>query len=51
MLFRSLGDGLYACRPIMELCESYGWEYIFTFKEGRTPTAFAEARDLMEQQL
>ena len=44
-----LGDGLYACRPIMELCESYGWEYIFTFKEGRTPTAFAEARDLMEQ--
>ena len=30
-------------------CGSYGWEYIFTFKEGRTPTAFAEARDLMEQ--
>ena len=44
-----LGDGLYACRPVMELCESYGWEYVFTFKEGRTPTAFAEARDLMEQ--
>ena len=44
-----LGDGLYACKPIMELCESYGWEYIFTFKEGRTPTAFAEARDRMEQ--
>lgn len=44
-----LGDGLYACRPIMELCEGYGWEYVFTFREGRTPKAFADARDLMEQ--
>ena len=44
-----LGDGLYACAPLMELCEKHGWDYIFTFKEGRTPRAYAEARDLMEQ--
>ena len=36
-----LGDGIYACKPIMELGESYGWEYIFTFKDhtGTVPTA------------
>ena len=44
-----LGDGLYACAPLMELCEKYGWDYIFTFKEGRTPRAYADARGLMEQ--
>ena len=32
-----LGDGLYACAPLMHLCEKYGWEYMFTFKRGRTP--------------
>ena len=26
-----LGDGLYACAPLMELCEKHGWDYIFTF--------------------
>jgi hypothetical protein len=44
-----LGDGLYACAPLMQLCEKYNWEYIFTFKKGRTPKAYADAQDLMEQ--
>lgn len=44
-----LGDGLYACAPLMELCEKCGWDYIFTFREGRTPRAYAEAGDLMRQ--
>ena len=44
-----LGDGLYACAPLMRLCEKHDWEYIFTFKEGRTPKAYADAQDLMEQ--
>ncbi len=30
-----IGDALYQCRPIMDLCESYKWKYIFTAKEGR----------------
>ena len=33
----------------MRLCEKYNWEYIFTFKKGRTPKAYADAQDLMEQ--
>lgn len=44
-----LGDGLYACAPLMELCEKCGWDYVFTFREGRTPRAYAEAGDLMRQ--
>ena len=44
-----LGDGLYACAPLMRLCEKYGWEYVFTFKKGRAPKAYADAQDLMEQ--
>lgn len=43
-----LGDGLYACTPLMKLCDSYHWKYIFTFKEGRTPKAYAEAQELMK---
>ena len=31
----------------MEICDSYGWDYIFTFKEGRTPRASADAQELM----
>lgn len=42
-----LGDALYACAPLMRICEGFGWDYIFTFKEGRTPTAYADARKLM----
>ena len=43
-----LGDSLYACAPLMEVCEENGWHYVFTFKEGRTPAAYADARKLME---
>ena len=31
----------------MEICDSYGWDYIFTFKEGGTPRAYADAQELM----
>jgi hypothetical protein len=37
-----LGDGLYACGPVLSVCEQNGWEYIFTFKEGGLPQVFAE---------
>ena len=42
-----LGDSLYACAPLMKVCDDNGWDYIFTFKEGRTPTAYADAQQLM----
>ncbi|TMI78268.1 MAG: hypothetical protein E6H04_12740 [Bacillati bacterium ANGP1] len=36
------GDALYACRPIIELVEAQGWTYVFTFKPGRLPAAWAD---------
>ena len=43
----AVGDALYACQPVMRICEDYGWKYILTFKKGRTPAAYAEAEALM----
>ncbi|WP_205694232.1 transposase [Clostridium manihotivorum] len=37
-----LGDSLYACEPIYELCDEYNWEFIFRFKEGRAKTLWEE---------
>ena len=44
----AVGDALYACAPLIKICEAYNWDYIFTFKEGRTPKSFDDARQLME---
>jgi len=41
------GDALYACRPMMELVEGQGWAYVFTFKPGRLPAAWAEFQALL----
>ena len=30
-----LGDSLYACEPVFEICDSYKWKYLIRFKEGR----------------
>ena len=43
----AVGDALYACQPVMRICEDYGWKHILTFKKGRTPAAYAEAEALM----
>ncbi len=51
-----LGDSLYCCAPVMEVCEKMGWSFILIFKEGRTPalwkraeTAAARGPELVEQ--
>ena len=36
-----VGDALYGCDSIWRICEKYGWKYITTFKEGRTPDLYA----------
>ncbi len=41
------GDALYACGPVLELVEALGWSYIFTFKPGRLPAAWAEFQALL----
>lgn len=42
-----VGDSLYACSSVMRICGDYNRDCIFTFKEGRTPDAYAEAQSLM----
>ena len=48
-----LGDSLYGCAPIIDICEKKGWSYFFTFKKGRTPAlwkrAVAKAAAVTEQ--
>ena len=42
-----VADALYCCSPVIEMCRGNDWRFIFTFKEGRTPDAYAEAQSLM----
>lgn len=39
-----LGDALYACRPVVDICLKHGWGYILTAKDERTPAMMAGAR-------
>ena len=36
-------DGLYANQHVLDICESYSWEYIIVFKEGSLPNLYKEA--------
>lgn len=38
-----LMDGLYPVQPVFDVCQTYGWKFIITLKEGRQPTAWDEA--------
>ena len=38
-----IGDALYGCGPVAEMCVQQGWKYCFTFKEGRQPTMWDES--------
>jgi hypothetical protein len=40
-------DGLYAVEAVFERCKNYGWKFIATIREGRQPTAFDEAVQIM----
>ena len=36
-----VGDALYCCRPVMDVCRRNKWEFILTFKEGAMPKVYA----------
>ena len=40
-------DALYACGPVLEAMATYGWAYVFTFKAGHLPTAWADFQALL----
>jgi len=35
-------DGLYAAKPVFDICQKFHWKYIVTFKEGAMPVVFQE---------
>ena len=39
-------DGLYAAKPVFDICEKFHWKYIVTFKEGSMPAVFQEFETL-----
>jgi hypothetical protein len=43
-----LGDSLYACKPVFDLCQKNHWGFIFTFKRGSMPALFAEFETLRD---
>jgi hypothetical protein len=40
-------DSLYGCGPVFALAEQFGWSFVVTFKEGRTPALWQEFRALV----
>ena len=40
--FCIIGDALYACRPVMDICRANKWEFVLTFKEGVMPKVWDE---------
>lgn len=47
LLICIIGDALYACEPVVRICEQYQWKYILTLKEGRQPTLWLEMLELL----
>lgn len=41
-----VGDGLYACDPVFEICRKNKWNYLIRFKEDSLPTLAEELRAL-----
>ena len=44
-----LGDALYACRPVVDVCRRNGWEYILVFKEGSSPNVYRRVHGAMAE--
>ncbi|NLE66423.1 MAG: hypothetical protein GX608_03285 [Lentisphaerae bacterium] len=42
-----LGDALFACETVFNICEGNRWSFILTFKEGSHPAVAAEVEALM----
>jgi hypothetical protein len=40
-------DSLYGCGPLFALAQPFGWSFVVTFQEGRTPALWQEFRALL----
>jgi len=45
-----VGDGLYPCKTIFEICKKNRWEWIFTFKSGNLTSVWEEIKCLTQFQ-
>ena len=43
-----LGDSLYACEPVFEICSNNNWKYLIRFKEGRIKSVANEFNIIKE---
>lgn len=43
-----LGDSLYACESVFEMCDKYRWKYLIRFKEGRIKSIAQEFGTIKE---
>ena len=44
-----LGDALYACRPVVDICKANHWDYVLVFKEGSSPKVHRQVHDAMAE--
>lgn len=42
-----VGDAIFACEPLFEICGELGWKFVFTFKEGSHPAVWSESLELL----
>ena len=44
------GDALYASKPVIDICNEYGWKYIIRLKEGAIPTLYQEFETVVKRE-
>jgi len=42
-----VGDNLFACGRVLQVCKEKGWDYLLVFKEGRMPALWTEFQTLL----
>lgn len=47
---RILGDSLYACEPVINICKKNHWEYLIVLKETRLPSIMEQYLELVWQE-
>lgn len=43
-----MGDSLYACEPVFELCKKNNWQYLIRYKDGSIPSLAEEYEEIKE---
>ena len=45
-----LGDSLYACGPVFDICKKNKWEFLIRYKDGSIPTLAEEYKEINEME-